>query len=207
VVALFWGHHAVTEVLAAASLHPANLRVAAGLGRVDLIEALVAADGTVSEAGGALRGFYRPHGAFPAWSPSDDPQEIVDEALAWAARSGRVEALSALVARGARVDADVYRGTALAWAAAGGCAAAVTRLIELGADPNGRSTFGGATHGDGVTPLHLAAETGSVAAIEALLDAGADPALHDALHGAPAAGWAEHGGHAQAAAVLRARGG
>jgi hypothetical protein len=207
VVALFWGHHAVTEVLAAASLHPANLRVAAGLGRVDLIEALVAADGTVSEAGGALRGFYRPHGAFPAWSPSDDPQEIVDEALAWAARSGRVEALSALVARGARVDADVYRGTALAWAAAGGCAAAVTRLIELGADPNGRSTFGGATHGDGVTPLHLAAETGSVAAIEALLDAGADPALHAALHGAPAAGWAEHGGHAQAAAVLRARGG
>jgi ankyrin repeat protein len=207
VVALFWGHHRVTEVLAAASLHPGNLRVAAGLGDLALIAALVGEDGVVTEAAGALRAFYRPHGGFPAWSPSDDPQEILDEALAWAARSDRVEALSALVARGARVDADVYRGTPLAWAAALGRVGAIERLLALGADPNARSTFGGPTHGEGVVALHLAAESGTVGAIEALLAGGADPTLRDALHGGDAAGWAEHGGHAEAAALLRSRGG
>ena len=205
IVALFWGHRRVTDVLAAASLHPRNLRIAAGLGRMELIAELVAEDGTVSDAAGALRGFYRPHGGFPTWRPSDDPQEILDEALAWAARSGRVEALSALVARGARIDADVYRGTPLAWAAAKGHVAAIERLVELGADPNARSTFGGPGHGEGVVALHLAAESGSLAAIEALLAAGADPTLRDALHGGDAAGWAEHGRHPEAAAVLRTR--
>jgi ankyrin repeat protein len=207
IVALFWGHHRVTDVLAAASLYPGNLRVAAGLGRVAMIEELVDEDGTVSEAAGTLRGFYRPHGGFPAWVPSDDPQEILDEALAWAARSDRVEALSALVARGARVDADVYRGTPLVWAAAMGRVGAVQRLIELGADVNGRSSFGGPGHGEGVVALHLAAGRGSLAVIEALLAAGADPRVRDAVHGGDAAGWAEHGGHGEAAALLRSRGG
>jgi hypothetical protein len=207
IVALFWGHQSVADVLKAASLHPRNLRVAAGLGRVDLIEELVAEDGTVSEAAGDLRSFYRPHGGFPAWSPSDDPQEILDEALAWAARSDRGDAISALVARGARVDADVYRGTPLMWAAATGRTDAVRRLIELGADVNGRATFGGPAHGADVVPLHLAAQSGSLPTVEALLDAGADPALRDALHGGPATAWAELGGHPEAAALLRARGG
>jgi ankyrin repeat protein len=207
IVALFWGHHAVTEVLAEASLYPGNLRVAAGLGRVAMIEELVGSDGTVSEAAGTLRGFYRPHGGFPSWLPSDDPQEILDEALAWAARGDRVDALSALVARGARVDADVYRGTPLVWAAAMGRVAAIERLIALGADPNARSTFGGPSHGEGVVALHLAAESGHQSAIEVLLAAGADPTLRDELHGGDAVGWAEHGGQAEAAALLRSRAG
>jgi hypothetical protein len=63
-------------------LEPSNLRVAAGLGRLDLIHDLA---GT-GEAG-AHRAFYRPHGGFPSWQPSNDPQEILDEALVWAAKS------------------------------------------------------------------------------------------------------------------------
>src|SRR6185295_7855945 len=82
VVALFWGNTATAELLAELSLAPRNLRVAAGLGRVELIDELV---GTASA--GAHRGFYRPHSGFPTWHPTDDPQEILDEALAWAARS------------------------------------------------------------------------------------------------------------------------
>jgi ankyrin repeat protein len=203
VVALFWGHHRVTEVLAAASTYPDNLRVAAGLGDVARIAELVAEDGTVSEAASALRTFYRPHGGFPAWAPTDDPQEILDEALAWAARSDRVEALDALVARGARVDVDVYRGTPLAWAAALGRVAAIERLVALGADPNGRSSFGGPDHGVEVVPLHLAAAHGLLPAIAALLAAGADRTLKDGLHGGDALGWAEHSGQAEAAALLR----
>jgi ankyrin repeat protein len=192
VVALFWGHRTAAERLARETAAPANLRVGAGLGDLAL----------VADAG-AHRGFYRPHGGFPAWTPSDDPQEVLDEALAWAARNGRADVLEPLVARGARVDADVYRGTPLAWAAASGHVDAIGRLVALGADPSGRSTFGGPGHGRGVTPLHLAAAHGHLAAIDALLELGADPARTDALYGATPAGWAEHAGQRGAAERLR----
>ncbi len=111
--------------------------------------------------------------------------------------------LEPLVARGARPDADVYRGSALMWAAASGRAAAVRRLIELGADPSGRSTFGGPTHGEGVTPLHLAAQGGHLDAARALLDAGADPRARDANFDSTPDGWAEYGGHPAVAAAIR----
>jgi ankyrin repeat protein len=204
VAALFWGHRATAELLAErGGLHPRNLRVAAGLGRHDVIDDLVRPDGTLAPEAAAHRGFYRPHSGFPAWRPGDDRQEALDEALAWAARSDRVDTLDLLVARGARVDADVYRGTALAWAAAIGRVAAVERLIALGADPSARGTFGGPDHGDGITPLHLAAQNGDTAVIEALLAGGADPTVVEAAHGGTPADWAGHFGHAAAAALLR----
>src|SRR6185436_3320650 len=204
VAALFWGHRATAELLAErGGLHPRNLRVAAGLGREDVVDDLVRPDGTLSAEAGAHRGFYRPHSGFPAWHPGGSPQEALDEALAWAARSDRVDTLDVLVARGARVDADVYRGTALAWAAATGRVAAVERLIVLGADPSGRGTFGGPDHGDGITALHLAAQNGDIAVIRALLAGGADPAVVEAAHGGTAADWAGHFGHDAAAALLR----
>jgi ankyrin repeat protein len=185
VAALFWGHREVADLL---GIEPRNLRVAAGLGRVDLIDELV---GTPAAA--AHRGFYRPHGGFPEWTPSGDPQEILDEALVWAAKADRIEAIDRLVELGARVDADPYRGTPLAWAAAKGRVDAVRRLVELGADPNGRSTFGGPTHGEGVPPLHLAAQAGEEGAVALLLELGADPSLRDGLYDGDAAGWASHG--------------
>ena len=80
---------------------------------LDLVEELVAPDGRLAPDAGAHRAYYRPHSGFPDWRPSDDPQEVLDEALAWAARSDRVDVLEPLVARGARPDADVYRGSAL----------------------------------------------------------------------------------------------
>ena len=64
-----------------------------------------------------------------------------------------------------------------AWAAAVRRTDAVRALLALGADPSGVSTFGGPTHGEGVTPLHLAAQGGHLDAIRALLEAGADPTL------------------------------
>jgi ankyrin repeat protein len=205
IVALFWGHHAVVDVLLEAGRHPDNLRVAAGTGDLDRIAAMVSDDGVVSEAAGALRSFYRPHGGFPAWSPQDNPQEIADEALSWAARADRADAVALLVQRGARVEADVYRGTALTWAAAVGAVAAVERLLALGADPDQQATFGGPDHGEGVTALHIAAQAGQAAAVEALLAAGADPTLRDALYDGPPSGWAAQGGHAALAQMLRER--
>jgi ankyrin repeat protein len=162
VAALFWGHR---EVAALLGREPLNLRVAAGLGELELIRDLAG-----TPQAGALRGFYRPHGGFPAWLPSDDPQEVLDEALVWAAKSDRVDA--------------------------------VRTLVELGADPNQRGTFGGPTHGEGVTAIHLAAQSGQREAVVTLLELGADPLILDNLHGGKALGWARVGGHEDLADVL-----
>jgi ankyrin repeat protein len=194
IVALFWGHREVAQLL---GRDPGNLRVAAGLGDLDLIHDLVG-----TPAAGAHRDFYRPHGGFPVWRPTDDPQEVLDEALVWAAKSGCVEAIRLLVRLGARVDADPYRGTPLAWAAVNDRGDAVRALVELGADPNQRGTFGGSTHGEGVTALHLAAQAGRRDSVVTLLDLGADPLLRDELHGGDALGWARTGGHGDLADVL-----
>jgi ankyrin repeat protein len=198
VAALFWGHREVSELLAdRGGLHPRNLRVAAGLGLVALVDELAG-----TPAAGAHRGFYRPHSGFPLWQPGEDPQEALDEALAWAARSDRGEVLDVLVARGGRIDADVYRGTALAWAAAMGRVAAIERLLALGADPSRRGTFGGPTHGEGVTALHLAAQNGHAGAVRTLLEGGADPAAKEGLFDGTPGDWAAHFGHAEVAELI-----
>jgi ankyrin repeat protein len=194
IVALFWGHREVVELL---GREPGNLRVAAGLGDLDLIRDLVG-----TPAAGAHRDFYRPHGGFPVWRPTDDPQEVLDEALVWAAKSGRVEATQLLVELGARVDADPYRGTPLTWAAVNDHVEALRALVELGADPNQRGTFGGQSHGQGATAIHLAAQAGRRDAVVTLIELGADPLLRDELHGGDALGWARTGGHGDLAEIL-----
>jgi ankyrin repeat protein len=202
VAALFWGHREASELLAAAGITPRNLRVAAGLGRVDLVQACFTSDGRLTPAARASRGFYRPHSGFPTWSPSDDPQEVLDEALVWAAMSDRVDVLPLLVKRGARVSADPYRGTPLVRAASTGRVGAARWLLDHGADVNQRSTFGGAEHGVDVTALHIAAQNNNVDVARLLVKRGADLEARDALyHGTPA-GWAEHGGSKEVIELL-----
>jgi ankyrin repeat protein len=186
VVALFWGNHTTAELLAQRAIVPDNLRTAAGLGRLDRLAA----------APGAPRGFYRPHSGFPAWRPADDLKEALDEAVAWAARNDRLDAIDALSDRGAALDRDVYRGSPLIWAAACGRRAAVEHLVRRGVDPSSRSTFGGPGHGQDVTALHLAAHNGNLELVRALLELGADPEAEDGLFGGTPADWADHGGHA-----------
>jgi ankyrin repeat protein len=203
VVALFWGHREAAEALAVHSLAPGNLRVAAGLGRLDLIDELVTSKGELAAEAGAHREFYRPHSGFGSWRPSDDPAEIRNEALAWAARNDRTDAVEALVELGAELDADVYAGTPLLWASAQGKPDAVRKLVELGADVNRRSTFGGPGHGSGVTALHLAAQNNRVDVLRILLDAGADTTVRDNLYDGTPEGWAEHFDRKQALKVFR----
>jgi ankyrin repeat protein len=194
VAALFWGHR---EVAALLGREPLNLRVAGGIGDLEMIRQLAG-----TPEAGAHRGFYRPHGGFPTWQPSDDSQAVLDEALVWAAKSDRVDAIRLLVELGARVDADPYRGTPLTWAATNGRVESVRTLVELGADPNRRGTFGGPDHGEGVTAIHLAAQSGQREAVVTLLELGADPLLLDHLHGGTALGWARVGGHENLAEIL-----
>ena len=194
VMALFWGHPMPPARWSQqVGLAPGNLRVAAGLGMTDLIREL---DGT--PAAGRTAASTGPDGGFPAWRPSDDPAEVRDEAVSWAARSDQPDAIDALVDLGADPARDVYRGTPLAWAAALGRTGAVRRLLDLGVDPSGRTTFGGPDHGEDATPLHLAASDGHTGVIAALLEAGADPSLRDARHGGTPADWARHAHQADA---------
>lgn len=97
----------------------------------------------------------------------------------YAARSGRTNVLDALVGHGARLEADVYRGTPLIWAASTGRADTVRRLLALGADPMRRGGYGGESHGKQVTPLHLAGASGDATTAEVLRDPGADPSVLD----------------------------
>jgi ankyrin repeat protein len=203
-VALFWGHREVADLLAQTAIVPRNLRVAAGLGRTDLIGECFAPDGTLTSAARSGRGFYRPHSGFPLWSPSDDPQQILDEALVWACKADRVGVLPLLVARGANINADPYRGTPLLWAAASNRLAAARWLLEHGA-PIGPATFGGPTHGEGVTALHLAAQSNHADMARLLLEHGADASIEDAIYHSSPRAWAEHFGAKEVLEVLASK--
>jgi hypothetical protein len=112
IFALFWGHREMGDQLGRHSGSPGNLRAYAGLGNKDLIERCFSGEATLTPEACAARGFYRPHSGFPDWHPSTDPQEILDEALVWACKSGRTEVLPRLVRAGARLDADPPRNAA-----------------------------------------------------------------------------------------------
>ena len=190
IFALFWGHREVADLLGRYSAAPRNLRAYAGLGDQDAIERCFNGETTLSAEACAARGFYRPHSGFPDWQPSADPQEILDEALVWACKSGRTEVLSRLVRAGARLDADPYRGTPLIWAAWCNRMETAAYLIDHGATVNLKATFGGLTHGQGVTALHMASQKGHLSMVKLLIERGADPLIKDDLHGGDAAGHA-----------------
>jgi ankyrin repeat protein len=158
------------------------MRAAAGLGRVDLLE-----DGV----GGAARGFYRPHSGFPDWQPGESEQEVLDEALVWAAKTGAIDSMDWLLRAGARIDADPYRGTPLIWAAFCNRVEAAEWLVAHGAEVNLKATFGGLTHGQGITALHLAAQNGHLEMVQALIRLGADRKIKEDLYGSDAAGAAK----------------
>jgi ankyrin repeat protein len=206
-VALFWGHREVADALAAVAVVPRNLRIAAGLGRLDLVEACFESDGTLTAKARAGRGFYRPHSGFPVWRPSDDRQELLDEALVWAAKADRVAVMPALVERGANVNGDPYRGTPLIWSATKGRLATAQWLLDHGAEVNRRATFGGLSHGQGVTALHLAAQSDHVGMVRLLLERGGDLTIADTLYQSTPASWAAHFGAARVQELLASLGG
>ncbi len=194
IAALFWGHREVADLLGQHSTAPSNLRAAAGLGIPELVEACFTGECTLTPEASAARGFYRPHSGFPDWQPSTNPQEVLDEALVWACKSDRVSVLDRLLRAGARLDANPYRGTPLIWAAACNRKEAAAWLMDHGANVNQKGTFGGVTHGQGVTALHMAAQSGHLPMVKLLIERGADRSIQDDLYHATAAGGAEYFG-------------
>jgi ankyrin repeat protein len=206
VVALFWGHREVSELLGVHSVSPGNLRAAAGLGIPELVEACFDTGGTLTSEACAARGFYRPHSGFPDWQPSTDPREVLDEAFVWACKSGRLAVLERLIGAGANINADPYRGTPLIWASVCNRAETVEWLLNHGADINRKATFGGATHGQGITALHLAAQYGHLPVVKLLVERGADPSIKDDLYQSTAEGGAAYFGQSEVRDYLRTLG-
>ena len=200
-VALFYAKTETARVLADPAV-PDNLRHAAALGR-DLERFID--HGRCSS--GAREGvdFYGQFPWFPSWNRTLTDQEILDEALTWAARNDQSASLRWLITHGANVDASPFRGTALLWAVYGNAAGAIITLLGSGADPNLRHDFGGRGHGDKATALHLAAQFDATKSVALLLDGGADPHIRDNGHGGTPLEWAEFSGAREAAGVLRER--
>lgn len=117
---------------------------------------------------------------------------MLDEALVWACKSNRVSVLERLVRAGARLDADPYRGTPLIWAAACNRIEVAAWLLNHGANVNQKGTFGGSTHGQGITALHIAAQYGHMPMVKLLVESGADRSIKDDLYHATPSGGATY---------------
>ena len=180
--ALYWNSQGVMGLLVqrGASIH--NLRIAAGLGRSDAIEAFFAADGslrpeagTISWPWGDLNAIERSNFdrkgkdmlAAKFSSFTNDRQSIINNAFIYACMHGHIEAAKRLLERGAQIDA-----------------------ISGGFDYAG-------------TALHYAALNGHRAMVEFLIARGADVRIRDTKVGQTPAGWADYGGHPEIKDVLR----
>jgi hypothetical protein len=146
-----------------------------------------------------------------------------DAAMGAALGHGEIEAVKALIERGARVDLRVAAATgrledarrtaasasaedrhfALAWAAQFGHVAIVKLLLDLGEDPNRFNPQGAHSHS---TPLHQAALAGHGDTVRLLTEHGANLDIKDILWGGTPADWADHAGHPELATYLRPSG-
>ncbi len=200
--ALFYAKAYMAEALA--PVYPDNLRTAAALGRG--LDRFVGHGGDLTPAALGGLDFYAPV-FFPALERTFERQEVLDEALCWAARNNECGSMQVLVDLGADVNANPFRGTPLLWACYSDKVEAAAWLLDHGADPDLRHDWGGEGHGVQAVAMHLAAQHDAVDCLNLLLDRGADPTVVDAAHGGTPLGWAEHGGAMAAVEILERRAG
>jgi hypothetical protein len=134
-------YHGAREAADLLAVIPDALYVAAGAGRIDDLARWFADDGRLRPE--ALR--LRPNLADVGWPPAppprprDDPQDALDEAMALAAYSGRIEAMAYLRERGASPSGAVHLGlTGLHLAVITNRVDAARWLVEHGADLEAR---------------------------------------------------------------------
>ena len=172
--ALYWNNQNVVELLLERGASVQNLRIAAGLGRLDSIEDFFNADGSLKPEAGKInwpwgdvdtimasnhRGTGEQALIDRVNSWSQDRQGIVNNAFVYACMHGHIDAAELLLAKGAEIN-----------------------VVPGGFD------FAG-------TGLHYAALNGHREMVEFLLNRGADPDVKDTKVGSTAAGWADYGGH------------
>jgi hypothetical protein len=143
-----------------------------------------------------------------------------NSAIQAAALHGELDAVNALIGRGARIDLPVAaalgriedarrllasassedRHLALTLAADFGHAEIVRLLLDAGEDPNRYNPVGGHSH---TTPLHQAAGGGHEEVVRLLVERGARLDLKDILWRATPADWARHAGKTEIETYLR----
>jgi ankyrin repeat protein len=82
----------------------------------------------------------------------------------------------------------------------------VAWLLDHGAGVNQKATFGGLTHGQGVTALHIAAQSGHLPVLKLLIERGADPSIKEDLYHSTAEGGAAFFGQEEARDYLHSLG-
>lgn len=78
-------------------------------------------------------------------------------------------------------------------------------LLDHGANINQKATFGGLTHGQGITALHMAAQYGHLPMVQLLVERGADLSLKEDLYHSTATGAAGDSGETAVRDYLRNR--
>ena len=158
--ALYWNSQQAIALLLERGAQVRNLRTAAGLGRVDLIESYFKADGSLKREAGKIDWPFGRRGG-KQWSA--ERQSIVNNAFVYACMHGQVSAADLLLEKGAEINAIPegfdYAGTGLHYAALNGHRSMVAFLLDRGADRAIKDTkvhstpFAWATHG-GHAELH-----------------------------------------------------
>jgi uncharacterized protein len=134
--ALYWGNERSVRLLLARGAKVRNLRVAAGLGRMDAVQSFFSQDGALKPEAGIVASPFEKLAIGPR---AREPQAIIDNAFVYACMSNQIDAAGYLLERGAAIDAIPagfdYAGTGLHYAAHRGHRAMVEFLLEKGADP------------------------------------------------------------------------
>jgi len=139
---LYWGTQDPIAVLLKRGAKVDSLRKAAGLGRMDYVVGCFTHSGALTPAAGCIRWpwFTRP---IPD-AIKFDRQQIIDNALIYAAAWGQIEVAGELLKRGAHVNALPagfdFTGTPLHYAALQGRLEMVDFLFAHGADVAARDT-------------------------------------------------------------------
>jgi len=153
--ALYWNSQSTVRLLLerGASIH--NLRIAAGLGRTDLMDAFFNADGSLKPEAGPMNwpwgdlhviensnfdaaGKQSLARRFSSWT--NDRLSLINNAFVYACMHGQMKAVKLLLDKGAQINVIPggfdYAGTGLHYAAYNGHRAMVEFLLAHGADPN-----------------------------------------------------------------------
>jgi ankyrin repeat protein len=182
--ALYWNSQGVIDLLVRRGASIPNLRIAAGLGRTDVMDAFFSDDGRLRPEAGTVnwpwgdlnvieRSNFDRAGkdmlAAKFASFAQDRQGIVNNAFVYASMHGHITAAKLLLERGA----------------------------EINTIPGGFDYAG--------TGLHYAALNGQRRMVEFLIEEGADVTIQDPKVLKTPAGWADFGGHPEVADLLRQR--
>lgn len=139
---LYWGGHMTLELLLSRGAAVDSLRKAAGVGRIEYVAGCFTESGELTPAAGWVRWPW-----FNKTIPDEirfDRQQIIDNALVYAAAWCRIDAARELIARGANVNALPagfdFTGTPLHYAALRGRWKMTALLLERGADPAARDS-------------------------------------------------------------------